>query len=243
MDSPLPAHRPVEREVITICESRRPLSALDLHLNTPPNHFLQPGDVPQRPASMIGPGQSPVQSSERLHPYYTHSNGSQSSSISIGIQSSSDLGRGRRGRHVEVAHPRPDALPTSRAAARGITRVATRAPSRATSCSRNSRAMSRTPIGSIVDLPATPHIAPPSSLPAVIPESTTHGTQPTLAVPDAVERSAVPTPDSLRLTTASLVEQENVYPITDIPRYDSFDTISPDRGHWKLDAVTTHFPM
>lgn len=218
-------------EVVAVCESRRPLSALELQLDSSHNQFLQPGDVPTRPVSMVSPSlsPSPVQTSGgRLHPYsaYTHSNGSGASNVSISVQSTSDIVR--RGRHFEVAHPRPDALPTSRAAARGITRVASRAPSRASrSCSR---APSRTPLRSAIDLPLS------ADVPITAP---TNGSQHTLAVPDTSE-AARPTPSSAR--SISLIREE-IYPIMAIPRYDGYDTISPERGHWKLHPVTTEFPL
>ncbi|KAH9941634.1 uncharacterized protein BXZ73DRAFT_41460 [Epithele typhae] len=212
-------------EAVTICESRRPLSALDLHLDVPGHaHFLQPGDLPSRPQSLVLPGRPPAARSELLRPY-SHSTGS-GSNISVSIRSTGSPAR--RGRHFEVAHPRPDAIPNSRAAARGITRVASRAPSRATSASRRSRAASRTPARSVIELPI------PLPLPASAPTKSTTPSLRTMSVSEA------PTPEIIIATPP--IRQE-LYPVTEIPRYDSYATISPARGDWVLTPVTTDFPI
>ncbi|KAI0738982.1 hypothetical protein C8Q80DRAFT_1222247 [Daedaleopsis nitida] len=178
---------------------------------------------------MVNPGQSPAYStSEMLHPYsYTHSNGSKAS-ISVSVQSAEP----HRGRHFEVAHPRPDAGPSSRAAARGIARVASRAPSRNTSRSR-SRAHSHTPHRSAVDLPNAPHLP----------------TTPTIGTPGSRQSGALPNgsivlsaPESIPSVMLSYTDyEEAIYPVLAIPRYDKFPTISPDPGEWSLMPITTHF--
>ena len=225
-------------EAVTVCESRRPasasarpLSALGLQLDPSPHGpFLQPTDIPSRPVSMVNPGSSPVHSGRdmRRPQSYTHSEGS---SISISVQSTSDQ---HRGRHLQVAHPRPDARPMSRAAARGIARVASRAPSRATSASR-SRAPSRSPMRSVVDLPNA------SGTPAGTPKNGSH-----LALPNG--SVAQPSPDpgpSISLPDAASqdVPPQEIYPILAIPRYDHYPKVSPDSGNWKLMPVTTAFPL
>ena len=221
--------------VITICESRRPLSALDLQLDHRHSQFLQPSDVgpPTRPSSVVLSSASPAQTSERLHPYsYAHSEGSKASNVSFSLQSTTDVRP--RGRHFEVAPRRPDALPTSRAAARGITRVASRAPSRA-SRSR-SRAPSRTPLCSPSDLPGSP-LRPHAP---IHPPAQTNGSQHTLAIPDAERELARHSSEGVPPHT--LVRQP-IYPIMTVPRYDSYATISPDPADWILLPVTTHFPL
>ncbi len=249
-------------EVATICESRRPLSALDLHHLDQPGHgqFLQPGDIPPRPSSMIIPGQSPVhRTQDMLHPYsYAHSNESKASHISTDVNSTSEVAH-HRGRRLGVAHLRPEGRATSRAAARGISRVASRAPSRATSCSRQSRAPSPSPAPSIVDLPhpaAADHPQPPSSAPTPnfspphvrrphsparpphSPARQTIGSQHSIGLP----HGDVGEPGTGSVPSISL-PRETIYPVMAIPRYDQYATISPEGGDWLLAPVTTHFTM
>ena len=255
-------------DVVTVCESRRPLSALDLHHLDPPSHgqFLQPGDIPTRPSSMVLPGQSSVHSTQdMLHPYlYAHSNGSKVSHLSTDVNSTSDLAH-HRGRRRGVAHPRPEGRATSRAAARGISRVASRAPSRATSCSRQSRAPSRSLAPSMVDLPlpaADEHPRPHSSAPAPPPPShiypphllRSHSPAPA-PVPQSPARQTIGSRQSIGLPHGDVVEpgtgsvpsislpRETIYPVMAIPRYDQYVTISPEGGGWLLSPVTTHFTM
>ena len=231
----------------TVCESRRPSSALELYLDHPHAHFLQPGDIPTRPASMGIPGQSSsVHSShDMLHPYsYTHSNGSKASNTSTDMLSTNDPSHVRGG-HLGVAHPRPEGRPTSRAAARGISRVASRAPSRATSHSRASRGLSRSPAPSAIDLPigVPPHSPGPPRphTPSAPPSPARHtiGSRRSVVLAgDIAELS----PDSLPSISLP-VARETIYPTMTIPRYDNYATISPDPGDWTLAPVTTHFPM
>lgn len=217
-------------EVTTICASRRPLSALELHLDHPHGQFLQPGDTPARPVSMVLPGQSPVHGpSDMLHPYsYTHSNGSKASNISISVVSTDEPGPSR-GRHLGVARGRPEAGHTPRAAARGISRIASRPPSRPTSRSR-SRAHSQTPLRSLIDLP----LPGPGTAPST-------GTRPSVALPSG--EVAEHTPETIPPISLPHVSHEDIWPILVIPRYDKYVTVSPRRTEWRLPAVTTDYKL
>ncbi|KAI0720666.1 hypothetical protein C8T65DRAFT_735621 [Cerioporus squamosus] len=164
-----------------------------------------------------------------LHPFsYTHSNASKTSNISISVQSTGEPGPSR-GRHLGVAHGRPEAGPTPRAAARGISRISSRPPSRPTSRSR-SRAHSQTPLRSVVDLPLPAPVTAPST-----------GSYRSVALPNV--EVAQHTPDTVPTISLAHAPREDIWPILEIPRYDSYTTVSPRRTEWKLPPVTTDFAL
>ncbi|KAI8976716.1 hypothetical protein BD414DRAFT_517194 [Trametes punicea] len=179
---------------------------------------------PSVPSQFPGPS-----SSDRLHPFYAHSNVSKASNFSASMRSTYT----HRGTHLDVARHRPEARPSSRAAARGISRVASRAPSRtsrATSRSR-SRAPSPSPVWSPNELPTATISPPAESQPVGSPNSNT------LAVPNP--DTAPMTPETL--PPIALLKEDRIWPVLTIPRYDDYPTITPERADWDLKPVTLSF--
>ncbi|KAI0823006.1 hypothetical protein BC628DRAFT_1326187 [Trametes gibbosa] len=192
------------------------------------------------PSQLAVPGQSSGRSHELLHPFsYSHPNTSKASDISIGVQSTSTTAQSSPWDHQELTHQqRPEGRSTARATARGINRVASKAPSitscatsrsrsRAPSVRARSRAPSPTPLRSHIELPNTFPIAPSP-------------TQNTLAIPTT--DTVPPTPESLPPIPTSLLNEETLWPILTIPRYDDCPTIPNERAYWSLRPVTLTFP-
>ncbi|KAI0676470.1 hypothetical protein C8Q78DRAFT_1065287 [Trametes maxima] len=178
-----------------------------------------------------------------LHPYtFAHSSASKSD-ISIDVRSTTTGGHSHRRARLGLAH-RPEARGTSRAAARGISRVASRAPSHAPSRA-TSRSRSRAPSPAPSRTTLRTSLPPPSPLrshidlpnPTVTAPSTSQNT--TLAVPlaDAI------LPPSRSLVSPSLLNEESIWPVLDIPRYDDYPTVTPERPTWNLSPVTLSFSV
>ncbi|KAH9899337.1 hypothetical protein C8Q73DRAFT_638403 [Cubamyces lactineus] len=188
-------------------------------------------------AQLSVPGQSPGLSSgsDRLQPFsYTHSNTSKTSNMSIGVCSTFTT---HRGTHLDVARHRPEARSNERAAARGISRVASRAPSqhsRATSRSRSRAPGSPSPIVVPSELP-TATISPPGDFERYTCDSSHH----TLAIPNG--ETAPVTPESLPQISISLLQEDRLWPVLTIPRYDDYPTITVDRADWNLRPMTLSY--